>query len=395
MTFERVRPGVPFVELVQVQDLAFLLRVHREDPEVSQHLLGHVHCAQEPFLLGVAHVDDLRHRVGREGGEGQAEFGVLRMAWAGGLGADEVVEVRVRHSGWAHALGFQRGHHGLVVGRLPDLHVFTLGVEQHDTDPGRLRLGDESADGGGLAAAGGAEDGEMPRQHGLAVGGDPDRDVGVAHQDAETEVAVGVQRGQLFFGAENVDRAVGQRAQSRRDQSAADFLAEELHLDAAVVTGHEDAAPHAGRHDHVGVCAQAVGLRERTRCDDAEVVAPVLGDDLDHRLDRHRLDGVPRQQDGNRSVLRAGHVEHGAADRPAGIFGLLVGRYVGDRLQELTGQAGHVIFVAEEREVWRALGHCNSLLDLAADVRRVRPDAAPAHCALRRRPRSVPGTPPG
>ena len=207
----------------------------------------------------------------------------------------------------------------------------------------------------------------MAREHRFAVRGDPDRHVRVTHQHAETQITVGMQRGQLLRWPQHMHGAVGQRAEPGWDHAPVEFFAEQFHLHPAVIAGHEDATPDTGRDDHIGVGAQAIRFGERSGRDDAEIPAAVIGGDPHHRLDGDGLDGVLRQQHGDRPILGTRGVEHSAAHRARGVLWLAISGVVGDRFQVLLGQAGQVL-VGKQGEVplWfaggRLVGHGTPLL---------------------------------
>lgn len=66
-----------------------------------------------------------------------------------------------------------------------------------------------SSDRGGLPATGRSQDGQVSREDGFLVRGDPDRHVRVAHQHPEADVSVGVERGELFRSAQHIGAASG------------------------------------------------------------------------------------------------------------------------------------------------------------------------------------------
>ncbi len=249
------------------------------------------------------------------------------MRGVGGVLADEAEKRGVVDAVGFETSSLQRGEHGRVAGRLVDRGVLALGVEQDNGVASGGGLVDEPVHGGGLAAAGRAEDAGVAGKHGLALGGDGEIDAVVADGDAEAQGALHPEDVGGLLAGQHEGGAVGQRPESGRPEDAVgEFFAEDLDLDTAVVAGQEDPAPNGGGDDRGGIGAQPVGLGERASNDDPEVGAAVgMAPDAQHRLGRHLLYVVGRQQHRDGVVLAAGRVEHRAADGPDERFGLLPG----------------------------------------------------------------------
>ncbi len=222
------------------------------------------------------------------------------MARIGRLPADKVVEGRVGDTLGRSAFALEEGAHGPIAGRLVDEAVFALDIQEDDRQSGGLGLGDEAGDGRRFAAAGGADDAGVPREDTFLGGGRADRDVVVAHGQPQPDVAADAEDGAGLGFGEGEDGAVGQRAKPGRLQDAVDAFAHELDLDAAVVTGHEDAAVDRSRHNQRGVGAQSVRLGERALDHNAQVLAAVrLAVDPDQGLRWQGMQTVLREEHRN------------------------------------------------------------------------------------------------
>src|SRR6516164_3752217 len=110
-----------------------------------------------------------------------------------GISLGQVVEARVVHARRRKAESGQGTLHPGVVGRLADVYVLSLGVEQDNRHAGALRLPDKPADRCGFASARGTEHGEVAGEDGLAVMRDTDLDVFVAQHSSYPQVTKGLQ----------------------------------------------------------------------------------------------------------------------------------------------------------------------------------------------------------
>ena len=109
--------------------------------------------------------------------------------------ADKRVDVTVWHARGFLAATSEGRQHGRIGGRLVDLGVLALGVEQDHRVAGIGRFTDHPAHCGGLPAAGGPEHSGMTRKDTLAVAGDLDVDCLVAGCDAELHCSVDTEDG--------------------------------------------------------------------------------------------------------------------------------------------------------------------------------------------------------
>ncbi len=154
----------------------------------------------------------------------------------------------------------------------------------------------------------------------LALGGKTHGHLVIAHGQPQGNIA---QQMQLLGGlllVQDEDRAVGQGAETRRDERAIHLLAQDADLDAAMVFGQEHAAAHSRGHHNGGIRPQAVRLGERAFYHRAQVLAAIaallLGAALDahQRLGGHLRDFLGGQEHGDRVILAGGRVVHGASD---------------------------------------------------------------------------------
>jgi hypothetical protein len=110
--------------------------------QVAQHAVGHVVGVQQAVGLGVVQAERLHGGVRRQPGELQREGPPVRVAGVGRLPAGQVVEGDAvgRDAGRRQAALGQGGPHLRLVGRLVQVRVLALDVEQDDSQPS-LRSG--------------------------------------------------------------------------------------------------------------------------------------------------------------------------------------------------------------------------------------------------------------
>ena len=81
-----------------------------------------------------------------------------------------------------------------------------------------------------------------------------------------------------LFVTQCEDRTVRQRSQPGRAESPiGKFLTENRHLNATVIWRVILSSPGGHGNQHIGIGAQAIGLRERTGRHNADVIAPISG----------------------------------------------------------------------------------------------------------------------
>ena len=114
-------------------------------------------------------------------------------------------------------------------------------------------------------------------------------------------------------------------AQARRDDGSLDLLAEQFHLDAAMITRDKDTTTHRRRNHDRRVAAQPIRLGKGAFDDDTKIAPVVIVGDAANAYQRLRGCGmyvILGQQHRHGIVLAAGKIKHGATDRP-GVFGRL------------------------------------------------------------------------
>ena len=203
--------------------------------------------------------------------------------------------------------------------------------------PAARRPGDQPGHRRRLAAAGRAEDRRVPRQHRLRLRRHADHDALVPDRQPEPHVAAALQHLRRLGVVEHEHRAVRQRPQPRRGEVAVgQLLAEERHLDAAVVRRQVVAAVRGdGRQDAASRRAGCPARRTARRSRRRGTSARRRGSGCAPATATARAAGARRhEQHGDGQVVAAGQVEHRPADRP-GVLGVggrrPARRRVGDR----------------------------------------------------------------
>lgn len=305
-------------QFVHVEDLAALFFRLRVDVEVFEQELGDVVGLEEPLLLCVRHVENLRERVRRQAGELEREGVLVPVSRIEAVAPGEVVDVQVLDALRTLASPFERLEHGGMVGGLVHVRVFTLHVEDDGRDAIRLGSVDERGHRGGLAAAGCSDDARVAWEDGFVPGIEPGLHLFVPDHQPQAHVAADAQHASALRLVEQEDGALRPGPEAGRLQRAFDFLSDNLNLRAPVIVECVRQLLAVGDHanGHGGVGGHRVRFREGAPHDDAQVGAVVFPrPHPDQRLGREQVQILTREQHGDEVVLAGGDVEVGESHR--------------------------------------------------------------------------------
>ncbi len=193
----------------------------------------------------------------------------------GRLAPNRVIDLYVGHAGRLPTKPREQADHRRIVSRFANLGVLALSVYQDRGNPRALELGYQPGDRGRLAATGGPQHPNMPRQHGFASCGYLHLHVLKSNCGTQRDVADKAEHHTRLLVAEYEDWAVGQRAEARRFESALHLLAEDFDLDTAMVARHEHGPAYRDCRNNRSIRLQAIRLGERSSDHRTEILPAV------------------------------------------------------------------------------------------------------------------------